>query len=139
MPRPYARRERASRARRWELSAAVDADGLAGDEGGFVGGEISDHRGDFVGAAEAADRDRLGPFAEAGFEVVAVFAAVGADRARGADRAGADRVDGDAERREVKRQRAGEAEDRGLRGGIGRALRPRPQRPLRRTADDGAP
>src|SRR5258707_15338733 len=125
MPRPYARPERASRVRRWKLPTPVDADGLAGDEGGLVGGEIGDHRGDFVGAAEAADGDRLGPLAEAGFEVVAIFAAVGADRARGADRAGADRVDGNPERGRVEGQRAGEAEDRGLRGGIGRAPPPR--------------
>src|SRR4029077_12564903 len=100
----------------WFVSSPtpVDADGLAGDEGGLVGGEIGDHRGDLVGAAETADRDRLGPLAEAGFEGVAVFPAVGADRARGADRAGADRIDGDPERREVERQRAGEAEDRRL-------------------------
>src|SRR5712671_8193276 len=101
MARPYARRRRASRVRQQELPAAVDADGLAGDEGGFVGGEIGDHRGDFVGAAEAADRDRLGALAEAGFKIVAIFAAVGADRARGTDRAGADRIDGDAERPEI--------------------------------------
>src|SRR5687767_5266226 len=49
----------------------VDADGLAGDEGGFVGGEVGDHRGDFVRLAEAADRDRLGALAEARFQVVA--------------------------------------------------------------------
>src|SRR5947199_3742081 len=122
MPRPYARPRRASRVWRRELPTPVDADGLAGDEGGFVGGEIGDHRGDLVGAAEAADRDRLGALAEAGFEIVAVFAPVGADRARGADRAGADRIDGDAEGREVERQRAGEAEDRRLRGGVGGAL-----------------
>src|SRR5258707_11177891 len=104
MPRPYARPERASRVRRWKLPTPVDADGLAGDEGGFVGGEIGDHRGDFVGAAEAADRDRLGTLAEAGFEVVAVFAAVRADRPRGADRAGGDRIHRDPERRQVERQ-----------------------------------
>src|SRR5205823_9934180 len=106
---------------RWRLGspAAVDADRLAGDEGGFVGGEIGDHRGDLVGAAEAADRDRLRALAEAGFEIVTVFAPVGADRPRGADRPGADRVDRDPVRREVERQRFGEADDRRLRGGLG--------------------
>src|SRR5260370_154407 len=60
---------------RWRhgLPASIHADRLAGDEGGFIGGEIGDHRGDLVGAAETADRDRLGALAEAGFEVVAIF------------------------------------------------------------------
>src|SRR5437868_11679673 len=39
--------------------AAVDADRLAGDETGLVGGEIGDHRGDLVGFAKAADRVAL--------------------------------------------------------------------------------
>src|SRR5437764_8120466 len=94
MPRPYARPARASRARR-SSPTPVDADRLAGDETGFLGSEVGDHRGDFVGGAETADRDRLRPLAEAGFEIVAIFAAVGADRPRGADRAGADRIDRD--------------------------------------------
>src|SRR5438045_5518503 len=102
--------------------AAIDADRLAGDETGFVGGEIGDHRGDLVGAAEAADRDRLGALAEAGFEIVAVFTPVGADRARSADWARTDRVDRDPERRQVERQRLGEADDRRLRGGVGGAV-----------------
>src|SRR5215207_3969878 len=119
--------------------AAVDADGLAGDEGGLFRGEVGDPRGDLVGLAEAAHRDCLGTLAEAGFEIVAVFAAVGADRARGADRAGADRIDGDAEGREVERQRFREADDRRLRGGVGRAFRAGAERCLRRDADDAAP
>ena len=82
--------------------AAIDADRLAGDKTGLVGGEIGDHRGDLVGAAEAADRDRLGALAEAGFEIVAVFAAVCADRARGADRPGADGIDRNAIGREIQ-------------------------------------
>src|SRR4029077_20289650 len=98
---------------------AVDADRLAGDESGLVRGEEGDHRGDFVGAAKAPHRDRLSALPEADFEVVAVFAPIGADRPRGADRTGADRVDGDPERRQVEGQRFGEADDRGLRGGIG--------------------
>src|SRR3954471_24252915 len=102
MPRPYARARWASRVRRRELPPPIDADGLAGDEGGFVGGEIGNHRGDLVRAAEAADRDRLGPLAKAGFEVVAVFAAVGADRPRGADRTGADRIHRDPARPEIE-------------------------------------
>src|SRR5204862_4089344 len=87
--------------------AAIDADRLAGDERGLVRGQERDHRGDLVGAAEAAHRDRFGAFPEAEFEVVAIFAAVGADRARGADRAGADGVDGDPERRQVEGERFG--------------------------------
>src|SRR5882724_8879454 len=77
--------------------AAVDPDRLSGDEPGLIGGEVGDHRGDFIRLAEAADRDRFRSLAEAHFEVVAIFAAVGADRPRGADRAGANRVDGDPE------------------------------------------
>src|SRR5580693_7534950 len=91
--------------------AAVDPDGLAGDKAGFIGSEIGDHRGDLVGLTKAAERDVFRALAKAALEVVAVFAAIGADRPRGADRAGADRVDGDAERREVERQRFGEADD----------------------------
>src|SRR5260370_42439337 len=102
MPRPYARPKRASRVWRRELPAAVDADCLAGDEAGFVGGEIGDHRGDLVGLAEAPDGNRLRALAETDLQVVAVFAPVGADCPRGADRAGTDRVDGDAERCQVE-------------------------------------
>src|SRR5271163_307174 len=104
------------------LPAAVDADGLAGDEGGVVGGEEGDHRRDLVWGAEAADRDRFRALGKADFEVVAIFAAVGADRARGADRAGADGVYGDPDRREVQRQGFGEADDCRFRGRIGSAL-----------------
>src|SRR5439155_20301542 len=69
--RPYARRTRASRGGRTSPTP-VDADRLAGDEGGLVRGEIGDNRGDLVRAAEAADRDRLGALAEAGFQIVAI-------------------------------------------------------------------
>src|SRR5271169_1143430 len=103
------------RLRRAETSpAAVDADRLAGDKRSLIGGEIGDHRGDLVGGAEAADGNRLRALAATHFEIVAIFAPVGADRARGADRAGADRVDRDPVRREVERERPGEADDRRL-------------------------
>src|SRR5437764_11116918 len=95
--------------------AAIDPDRLAGDKSRLLGGKIGDHRGDFVGFAKAADRDRFGALAEPGFEVVAIFAAIGADRAGSADRAGADRIDRDAMGRKVEGQRAGKAEDRRLR------------------------
>ena len=58
--------------------SSIDADRLTRNESGLVRGEKGDHRGDLVGTAEAADRDRLGALGEANFEIVAIFAPVGA-------------------------------------------------------------
>src|SRR5207244_9052100 len=73
----------------WRLPAAVDADRLAGDEGGLVRGEEGDHRGNLVGGAEAADRDRFGALLEADFEIVGIFAPVARVRPPGAGGSGA--------------------------------------------------
>ncbi len=40
-----------------DVLPAVDGEHGAGHEGGVVGGEEGDERGDFLGLAEAADRD----------------------------------------------------------------------------------
>src|SRR5579863_3258573 len=103
------------------LPSPVDADRLTGDEAGGFRGEKGDHRRHFVGGAETAHRDRLRALGETALDIARVFAPIGADRPRGADRARQHGVDGDAERREVAGERFREADDGGFRGGIGGA------------------
>src|ERR1700733_5570560 len=86
------------------LPPAVNTDGLPGDEPGAIGGQIRNHRRYLVRAAEAADRDCLGALAETDLQVVAEFAAIGADCARGADRSRQHSIHRDAARREVERE-----------------------------------
>jgi hypothetical protein len=88
--------------------SSIHSDRLAGHKRGLVGSEKSDHRRDLVGAAEATDRDRLGALGKADFEIVAILTPIGADRPRGADRPGADGVDGDPVGRQVEGERFGE-------------------------------
>src|SRR5260370_16545125 len=92
-----------------------------------------------MGAAEAADRDRLGAVGKADFEIVAVLAPVRADRPRGADRAGTDGVDGDPVGRKIKGERLGEPDDRPLGGSIGGAMLASAERPLPGDAPTPAP
>src|ERR1700761_648781 len=87
-----------------DLPSPIDAQRLPGHERSALGREKGDGGCNLVGRAEAPYRDRLGALAEPDFEVVSVFAPIGRDRARSADRAGADRVDRDPERRQVERK-----------------------------------
>ncbi len=90
--------------------AAVDDEGLAGDEAGFGGSEEEDGVGDVGDQAEAADGDEG---AGAGDEGVAE-----GGQGLGFDDAGQDGVDGDAVFGEFHRGGAHEAELGGFAGAI---------------------
>ena len=101
--------------------AAVDVEEGAGDEGGFVGGEIADHGGDFFRAAEAADGLAGAKFDADFFLVVLVELFEVALDERRFHGAGADGVD--AERLGIfDGKLAGHGDDCALGGAVGEAL-----------------
>src|SRR5262249_21185652 len=87
-------KERTAPCRPPALPSSVDANRLPRHKSGLIGGKKGDDGGDLFGTAETADRYGLGALGKANFEIVAVFAPVGADRAGCADGTGADRIDG---------------------------------------------
>src|SRR5215472_9973008 len=99
---------------RFMSPTSIDPDRLAGYERGLVRRKKRDDGGDLVGSAEAANRDRLGAFGKADLEIVAIFAPVGADRARSADRPGTNGVDRDPVGCQVEGEGFGEPDDRRL-------------------------
>src|SRR6202040_3021399 len=91
--------------------AAVDVDRRAGDVAGPLGGKKTDQFGHLGGGAQA--RHGEGPNVDGQLLGGGVLAGQ-----LGVDQAWTDRVDGDAERAELLRGGAGEAEEAGLGGGV---------------------
>src|SRR5690606_9211230 len=110
--------------------AAVDVQGLAGDVGGFVGGQVDGGGGDLVARAEAAGGDVL----EDGLALL-VVEHVGH---RAGDEARGDAVDGDAAAADLLGQRLGEADHAGLGGGVVGLARVAGDADHRGDADDAA-
>src|SRR5215813_2060612 len=100
------------------VSAAVDAQDLSGDVTGFLGDQKRARRRDVLGLADAAYGCRLDVLLDDEIAARLRFA-----QHRRVDEAGWYRVDGDARRPVLQRQRFGEAVDRRLRGHIWRHVR----------------
>ena len=102
----------------------------AGDVGGVGGGQEGDDAGDLVGVAMRAERHGGGELGQA------LVAERGGHVGR--DGPGRDDVDGDAARAELAGQRAGEADEAGLGGGVVGLAGRAEQADDRRHEDDAA-
>src|SRR4051812_18196016 len=90
--------------------AAVDVEGVAGDVGGLVGGEVEDGGGDLGALAEAAHGD-------GGEDRLALLLVEGVGHGR-LDHAGRDAVDGDVAARDLGGERLRQADEPSLRGRV---------------------
>src|SRR4051794_21185136 len=100
----FTTRCRSVRDLRAEVPAAVDVDRGARDIGARIGAKHRCDAGDVVRFSSAPERQRID-------ELLAHLPPVRFGDARRLDESRRDRIDGDAERAELERQRLGEADD----------------------------